>query len=123
MITAGHFVHRLQHDAPEMGINIKGHDVDMKKLLGWKQSVCDRMSGGVEQLLKGNKVEIVRGDANFVSKDEIKVGSQSIKAKNFIIATGSRPIQIPGFEFDEKTVMSSTGALALDEIPKKLVVI
>jgi dihydrolipoamide dehydrogenase len=128
MITAGHFVHRVQHDAPEMGINVKGDvEIDMKKLLGWKQSVCDRMAGGVEQLLKGNKIDIVRGEAAFTSKDEIKVqskeGAKSIKAKNFIVATGSRPIQIPGFEFDEKIVMSSTGALDLDEVPKKLVVI
>ncbi|HEX4924510.1 MAG TPA: dihydrolipoyl dehydrogenase [Bdellovibrionales bacterium] len=127
MITAAHFVHRAQHDAPEMGVNIGKIDIDMKKMVDWKQSVCDRMAGGVEQLLKGNKVTIVRGEANFVSKEEIKVtgkeGTQSIRAKNFVIATGSRPIQIPGFEFDEKLIMSSTGALAMDKLPKKVVVI
>jgi len=128
MITAAHFLHRLNHDAPEMGIQVSGTvTLDMKKLLTWKQSVCQRMTNGVDQLLKGNSVEIVRGDANFVSGDEIKVqskeGSKSIRAKNFIIATGSRPVQISGFEYDEKIVMSSTGALDLDELPKRLVVI
>ncbi len=128
MITAAHFLHRVQHDAAEMGINISGKvDLDMGKLKGWKESVSGRMAGGVEQLLKGNKIDIVQGDASFVSKDEVKVqskdGSKSIRAKNFVIATGSRPIQIPGFEFDEKTVMSSTGALDLAEVPKKLIVI
>ncbi len=128
MIGAAHTLHRIQHDAAEMGIEIKGDvKVNMKKLKNWKQSVCDRMSGGVEGLLKGNDVEVVSGEAEFVSPTELKVSgssnTKSIKAKNFIVATGSRPIEIPGFEFDEKTVMSSTGALALEKIPKSMLVI
>ena len=126
MIAASHFLHRIEHDAETMGISVSKPKVDMKKLVGWKQSVCDRMSGGVEQLLKGNKIDIITGDASYTSKSEITVkGSKTTKvqAKNFIVATGSRPIEIPGFKFDEKTVMSSTGALAMDKIPKSLVVI
>lgn len=128
MISAGHFLHRLEHDAKEMGFNIKGDvSVDMKQMQKWKQSVCDRMAGGVEQLLKGNTVTIVRGEATFKTATELTVkgasGTESVTAKNFIVATGSRPIQIPGFEFDEKTVMSSTGGLALDNAPESLIVI
>ena len=127
MISASHFLHRMQHDAGEMGLDFSGDvKVNMKKLQSWKQSVCDRMSGGVEGLLKGNKIDIISGEANFTSPTELEVKgskSQKITAKNFIIATGSRPIEIPGFEFDEKTVMSSTGALALDKLPKSVVVI
>lgn len=128
MISAGHFLHRLEHDAKEMGFNIKGDvSVDMKQMQKWKQSVCDRMAGGVEQLLKGNAVTIIRGEASFKSAQELTVkgksGTETVTAKNYIIATGSRPIQIPGFEFDEKTVMSSTGGLALNDAPKSLVVI
>jgi dihydrolipoamide dehydrogenase len=128
MIGAAHQLHRIQHDAAEMGIEIKGDvKVNMKKLKDWKQSVCDRMSGGVEGLLKGNGVDIIAGEAEFVSPTELKVSgsdaTNSISAKNFIVATGSRPIEIPGFEYDEKTVMSSTGALALEKIPKSMIVI
>ncbi len=128
MISAGHFLHRLEHDAKEMGFNIKGEvSVDMKQMQKWKQSVCDRMAGGVEQLLKGNTVTIIRGEATFKSATELTVkgkdGTDTVTAKNFIVATGSRPIQIPGFEFDEKTVMSSTGGLALSDAPKSLIVI
>jgi dihydrolipoamide dehydrogenase len=127
MITATHFLHRAQHDAPTMGINIKGISVDMKKLLSWKESVCAKMSGGVSQLLKGNGVATLMGSAEFKSNKEItvksKTGTETITAKYFILATGSRPIEIPGFPFDEKGIMSSTGALALDEIPGKIVVI
>ncbi|MFN7730236.1 MAG: dihydrolipoyl dehydrogenase [Bdellovibrio sp.] len=127
MITAAHFYHKAQHDAPTMGFSFKNLDVDMKKLVGWKQSVSDKMASGVGQLLKGYGVTVLMGEAEFKSKTEItvkaKAGSESVTAKNFIVATGSRPIEIPGFKFDEKDIMSSTGALALDHIPKKLVVI
>lgn len=123
LISASHFYHRAQHDAAEMGFKIKGVDLDMKTLQKWKQGVCSRMSGGVEQLLKGNKVTILRGEAKFTNAKELQIGNDTVIAKNFVVATGSRPIEIPGFSFDEKNVLSSTGALALEELPKKLVVI
>lgn len=127
MITASHFYHRLNHDAETMGIKVGKVSLDMKTLVEWKQSVCDRMSNGVNQLLKGNKVDIIAGEATFESKAVLSVKTkektEKIQAKNFIVATGSRPIEIPGFAFDEKTVMSSTGALDLKELPKKIAVI
>lgn len=128
MITATHLLHKAQHNFKEMGLNIKGGiDVDMKQLVKWKQSVSDKMSGGVNQLLKGNQVTIIKGTAEFKNSKELTVktthGSESISATNFVIATGSRPIEIPGFKFDETDIMSSTGALALDQIPKRMVVI
>lgn len=129
MITAAHFLDKLEHHAPEMGFEISGDvKVNMKKLKAWKQSVCDKMSGGVAQLLKGNSITIINGEAQFKSVEELEVKSkegktESVKAKNFIIATGSRPIEIPGFAVDEKSVLSSTGALDLEEVPKKLAVI
>lgn len=128
MITATHHLHRAEHDFKTMGLMIKGGiSVDMKQLVTWKQSVCDKMSGGVNQLLKGNKVEIFKGEAQFKNAKEITVtsssGTQTLTANHIIIATGSRPIEIPGFPFDEKNILSSTGALALDSIPKKVVTI
>ena len=128
MITATHLLHKAQHDFKTMGLNIQGGiDVDMKKLVSWKQSVCDKMSGGVKQLLKGNTVTILNGNAEFKSSKEISIksstGTEAVTAKYFIVATGSRPIEIPGFPFDEKDICSSTGALAFDEIPKRVVVI
>ena len=128
MITAAHFLHRAQHDAKTMGFEMTGDiKVNMPKLKDWKQSVCDKMSGGVSQLLKGNKIDIIMGDAQFKSNTQIEVsakeGKKLINAKNFIVATGSRPIEIPGFAVDEENVLSSTGALDLEEVPKKAVVI
>lgn len=127
MISAGHFLHKAQHDAETMGIHFKDISVDFKQLLKWKTSVTEKMSGGVKQLLSGNNVTILMGEAEFKNSKELAVksnkGTELITAKNFILATGSRPIEIPGFKFDEKDIMSSTGALALAAAPKKLVVI
>lgn len=127
MITATHLLHKAQHNFKDMGLNIKGIDVDMKQLVKWKQSVSDKMSGGVSQLLKGNAVTVIKGEAEFKNSKEISVksasGTEAVQAKFFVIATGSRPIEIPGFKFDEKEIMSSTGALAMDEIPKRIAVI
>lgn len=128
MITAGHFYHRLQHDAPEMGFEIpKSVKLDFKKLQAWKQSVCSKMSGGVAQLLKGNSVTVIMGEATFTSAKTLQVktkeGTSTIEASNYVIATGSRPIEIPGFPVDETDVLTSTGALALDKKVDRLVVI
>lgn len=128
MITAGHFLHRMKHDAPEMGFEIpKEVKIDMAKLQEWKQSVCNKMSGGVAQLLKGNSVTVFMGEGTFTSPKSLTVkgkdGTKTIEATNWIIATGSRPIEIPGFTVDEKDVLTSTGALALSEKVERLAVI
>ncbi len=124
MITAGHFMHKMKHQAAEMGFQLPSEiKVDMKKLQEWKQSVCGKMSGGVAQLLKGNQVTVFMGEGTFVSKNQLKVDGKTIEASHFIIATGSRPIEIPGFKVDEKDVLSSTGALALDKKVDRVVVI
>lgn len=130
MITAAHHLHKAQHDFKEMGLMVKGIDVDAKQLQKWKQSVCDKMSGGVGQLLKGNGVTVIKGEASFKSSKELTVtpaggkgAAETVTAKFFVIATGSRPIEIPGFKFDETDIVSSTGALAFDQIPKRVVTI
>ena len=128
LITAGHFRHRMMHDGPGMGFELpKDIKLDFQKLQAWKQSVCDKMSGGVAQLLKGNSVTILMGEATFTSPKSVSVkskdGAKTIEAKNFVISTGSRPIEIPGFVADEKDVLTSTGALAMAERIDRLCVI
>ena len=113
-------------DSEEMGIKTKDVKLDFSKVMEYKESVVNRLTGGVEGLLKGNKVEIIKGEAYFNDANTVRImnedSAQTYKFKHAIIATGSRPIEIPGFEFGER-VLSSTGALALKELPKKLVVI
>ena len=109
-----------------MGITTENVKVDFTKVQAWKDSVVKKLTGGVEGLLKGNKVDIAYGEAYFVDANTLKVmdekSSQTYTFKNAIIATGSRPIEIPTFKFS-KRVLDSTGALALQEIPEKIVVI
>lgn len=128
MITAAHFYHRMMHDGPEMGFLIPDKvKLDFAKLQAWKQSVTAKMSGGVTQLLKGHGVTVFMGEANFTSPQTLSVkskdGSKTIESANYVIATGSRPIEIPGFAADEKDVLTSTGVLSLNESVKSLVVI
>lgn len=123
MISAAKFFDSAQNKSAAMGIEIGSVKVDMPKLKSWKESVSQKMAGGVEQLLKGNGVEIIRGEATFKDAQTLQVGDQEVSAKNFIVATGSRPIELPSFKYDEDVVLSSTGALDLEKLPKKVVII
>lgn len=113
-------------DSTEMGIITKEVSVDFEKVQEWKAGIVNKLTSGVEGLLKGNKVDIVRGEAYFVDSNTVRVmdetSSQTYTFKNCIIATGSTPIEIPSFKFSDR-ILDSTGALALKEIPKKLIVI
>jgi dihydrolipoamide dehydrogenase len=104
----------------------------MKKLQTWKGSVVNKLTSGVRTLLKGNGVEIIEGSATLgkAGPDGHRItvktkngGEQTIIAKNVVLATGSRPIEIPGFKIDQQRVIDSTGALALDTLPARMVVI
>lgn len=125
LIAAGHRYETALHSA-DMGISAENVKVDFSKVQAWKASVVNKLTGGVEGLLKGNKIDIAYGEAYFVDANTLKVmddkSSQTYTFKNAIIATGSRPIEIPTFKFS-KRVLDSTGALALQEIPEKIVVI
>lgn len=127
LIEAGHTFHTAQHGSEDMGIATEKATVDFSKVQEWKAGVVKKLTGGVEGLLKGNKVNIVQGEAYFSDKNSVKVSSdeynsQTYKFKNCIIATGSRPIEIPTLKYTDR-VINSTGALQLEEIPKKLVVV
>lgn len=127
LISAAGFYDKMQH-SEEMGLSIKGATVDFKKMQTWKESVVSKLTGGVAQLLKGNGCEYLAGSAKFKSPQELEIKmmdgkTETIKATNFVIATGSRPIEIPGFAFDKQNVLSSTEALELDKLPKRLAVI
>lgn len=125
MIASSHKYHDAKN-SEDFGVTTEGVKLDFSKVQEFKNGVVDRLTGGVEGLLKGNKVDIVYGEAYFVDANKLKVmdekNSQTYEFKNAIIATGSRPIEIPGFKFG-KRVIDSTGALSLEEVPKKLVVI
>ncbi len=120
----------LAHKIPqlkELGIEVKGLRVDAAQLQAWKQEVVRKLTSGVEQLLRANGVQILKGTAVFQSPKKVLIesehGTQAVEFKHCILATGSRSIELPGFEFDGEVVLGSRHALQLTEIPEKLVVI
>lgn len=125
LIAAGHRYETALH-SESIGITAENVKVDFSKVQEWKGSVVNKLTSGVEGLLKGNKVEIVRGEGYFVDANTIRVmddnSAQTYTFKNAIIATGSRPIELPTFKYSNR-VINSTGALNLPVIPKKLVII
>jgi dihydrolipoamide dehydrogenase len=115
---------RSQDELKKIGVKIDTSGLDYEKV--WKNSrnASSRLVKGVQFLLKKNNIELVEGEGKITGKNEITVsGDKKITGKNIIIATGSRPKAIPGFEIDEETVLSSTGALDLKEVPKRLLIL
>lgn len=127
LITAGKRLEEVNH-AADMGIVVEGAaHADMTKIQAWKNGITSKLSGGVRTLLKGNNVAMAVGTATITGPNEIELdgpdGKRKITADNIVVATGSSPIEIPGFSFKDDRIIDSTGALALTEIPKRLVCI
>jgi dihydrolipoamide dehydrogenase len=127
LITAAKRFEEIQH-ADTMGIEVPGKPVmNMVKLQKWKGGITGKLSGGVKTLLKGNKVEMMQGEAKFVGPKTLEVktseGVKRVEAEHVVIATGSRPVEIPGFPFAERRILDSTKALDLAEIPGHIAVI
>ncbi len=123
LLHATEMVHEAETNFSRMGITAKGISVDVAQMLAYKDSTIKANTMGIEFLLKKNKVDYVKGWGEIVSGSEVKVGDQTLKTKNIVIATGSEPASLPGVEVDEERVVTSTGALELGKVPKKLVVI
>ncbi|MFS0782460.1 dihydrolipoyl dehydrogenase [Bacillus sp. 1P06AnD] len=125
LISAGHRYEHAMHSA-DMGITAENVKIDFSKVQAFKSGVVKKLTGGVAGLLKGNKIDVVYGEAYFVDEHTIRVmdenSAQTYTFKNAILATGSTPIEIPAFKYS-KRVIDSTGALNLEELPKSMVVI
>lgn len=127
LISAAHHYEMMKDSGSNnMGIVAESVQVNFEKVQEWKQGVVKKLTGGVGGLLKGNKIEIVKGEALFVSENEVRVidgyDVNRFKFEHCIIATGSRPIELKPFPYGGR-ILSSTEALELKEIPKSMVVI
>lgn len=120
--TTGIYAFMKQHHE-KMGIKVNELSVDFPVMMKRKDSVVNTITEGVKGLFKRNNITSVFGQAKLLNSNAIQVNGQIIEAKNIILATGSVPVPLPFLPFDEKKVVSSTGALNLKEIPKKLLVI
>jgi len=118
---------KAKKDFNKQGIEIEGIKLNIEKMMSNKNKSVQVLTKGVEFLFKKNKVTYIKGKGVLFSKNDIVVYENNkrtnYKAKNIVIATGSTVVSLPGIEIDEKNIISSTGALSLNEVPKKLAVI
>ena len=128
LLEISHKFHDAAHSFTKLGISISAPKIDVAKMLTNKNEIIAGLTGGIAGLFKKNKVTSIEGHGKFLDKNTLEVtnadgSKQKLTAKNFVIATGSEVTNLPGVEIDEKIIVSSTGALDLDSVPKKMIVI
>ena len=123
LLHASHMLHEAKHNFTKMGLMGKSPSVDWAQMQAYKADTIEGNTKGIEFLFKKNKIDWLKGWARIPKAGQVDVGGDIHEAKNIIIASGSAPSTLPGVEIDEEIVVSSTGALALPKIPKKLAVI
>lgn len=128
LLDSSEHYHNAEHSFKEHGINISGLKTDFKQMIERKNKVVDQTCQGVKFLMDKNKIDVHHGIGSFVDKNTVKItddkGKETkIEGKNIVIATGSKPNYFPGMEPDKKRIITSTEALELKEIPKKMIVI
>jgi dihydrolipoamide dehydrogenase len=123
MLHASELFHQAGHQFEKMGIMGAAPRLDLPRMLAYKQSTVEQNTKGIEFLFKKNKVTWLRGWGRLAGPGRVAVGDETHSAKAIVIATGSEPAALPGVEIDEARVVTSTGALELREVPKRLAVI
>ncbi|MBJ3776072.1 dihydrolipoyl dehydrogenase [Acuticoccus mangrovi] len=127
LLHASELYEEAGHGFADMGIGVSP-TLDLKKMLAFKDEGVDGNVKGVDYLMKKNKIDVHRGVGSILGKGKVKVTPEKgepteLETKNIIIASGSDIVRLPNIEIDEKRVVSSTGALSLPEVPKKLILI
>ncbi len=107
----------------DIGIIANDVSLDLPKMMGHKSDVVESNTKGIEFLFKKNKIDRITGHGEITGPNEVTVGENKYETKSIVIATGSDVISLPGIEIDEKRIVSSTGALKLEKVPKTMAVI
>ncbi|WP_102107706.1 dihydrolipoyl dehydrogenase [Oceaniglobus roseus] len=123
LLHATHMLHEAEHNFAAMGLKGKSPSVDWQQMQAYKTDVIGQNTKGIEFLFKKNKIDWIKGWASIPEAGKVKVGDEVHEAKNIVIATGSEVAPLKGVEVDEKTVVSSEGALSLNKVPKTMTVI
>lgn len=128
LLNASHFYHEAVHRFPSIGIETGEVKVNLDKMMGSKTKAITGLTKGIEGLFKKNKVTYVKGHGKLTGANQVSValnegGEEILNTKNILIATGSEPSTLPSIPVDEQTIVTSTGALELKSVPKKLVVV
>jgi dihydrolipoamide dehydrogenase len=128
LLNNSHLYHQILHDTKNRGIDVGDVKLNLAQMMKAKDTSVAGLTKGVEFLFRKNNVEYIKGTAALSGEHEVKVdlndgGEQILRGKNVIIATGSEATPFPGLTIDEKRIITSTGAIALQQVPKKMVVI
>jgi dihydrolipoamide dehydrogenase len=127
LLHNSHLLHMTQHEFATRGIDVSGVQLNLENMMKAKESSVSQLTSGVAALLKMNKVTHMVGHGSITGKNEVTVTNNGqkevVRTKNILLATGSVPTPFPGLEFDEKVILSSTGALSLEKVPERMVVI
>ncbi|KAF2268457.1 dihydrolipoyl dehydrogenase [Lojkania enalia] len=128
LLNNSHLYHQILHDTKHRGITVGEVKIDIAQMMKAKESSVTGLTKGIEFLFKKNNVEYIKGTGAFQDEHTVAVnlidgGETTVRGKNIFISTGSEATPFPGLTIDEKKVITSTGAIALQEIPKKMVVI
>ncbi|GBP25785.1 Dihydrolipoyl dehydrogenase [Eumeta japonica] len=127
LLHNSHLYHMAKHDFKHRGIEVGEVKFDLATMLKAKENSVKALTGGIAMLFQKNKVQLVRGVGSIVAPNKVEVkgekGVETVNTKNILIATGSEVTPFPGITIDEETIISSTGALSLKQVPKKMLVI
>ncbi|QIP03755.1 dihydrolipoyl dehydrogenase [Bradyrhizobium symbiodeficiens] len=127
LLHASEMFEEAGHSFAKMGVSVSSPKLDLPAMMNFKQQGIDGNVKGVEFLMKKNKVDVLKGTGKILGTGKVEVSadgkSQIIETKNIVIATGSDIARLKGIEIDEKRIVSSTGALSLDKVPGKLLIV
>jgi len=127
LLHASEMFEEAEHSFAKMGVSVSAPKLDLPAMMNFKQQGIDGNVKGVEFLMKKNKIDVIRGTGKILGTGKVEVSgnpsSQVIETKNIVIATGSDIARLKGIEIDEKRIVSSTGALSLDGVPGKLLIV
>ncbi|NP_001037054.1 dihydrolipoyl dehydrogenase [Bombyx mandarina] len=127
LLHNSHLYHMAKHDFKQRGIETGEVTFDFKKMMEYKANAVKGLTGGIAMLFQKNKVNLVKGVGTIVAPNKVEVhgekGVETVNTKNILIASGSEVTPFPGVTFDEKQIITSTGALSLESVPKKMLVI
>ncbi len=123
LLHASHSLHEAEHNFAKMGLKTPRPEIDWKAMRAYKDDIIAQNTRGIEFLFKKNKIDWLKGWGTIPEPGKVRVGETVYEARNIVIATGSEATSLPGVEIDEKSVVTSTGALELARIPKSMIVI
>ena len=127
MLHASEIFEVAENHMADLGVIASGVELDLGKMLGQKDDAVEGLTNGIEYLFKKNKIDGYKGWGKITGKGQVEVktdeGTETLSAKNIIIATGSDILSLPGVEIDEEVIVSSTGALSLNKVPAHMVVV